>query len=114
MTEKHASSTTETTITTQPAMSGSEPFPLLNTANDQLHQRRFAPSSSVSNTTATEASISDARRRRKSSALGGEIRGDTGAPALASSRASLDAVDKSSQVSLSDLRVDFVANISVY
>jgi hypothetical protein len=33
---------------------------------------------------------------------------------LASSRASLDAVDKSSQVSLSDLRVDFVANISVY
>ncbi|RSM17940.1 hypothetical protein CDV31_003189 [Fusarium ambrosium] len=79
-------------------MSGSEPFPLLNTANDQLHQRRFAPSSSVSNnTTATDASISDARRRRKSSALGGEIRGDTGAPALASSRASLDAVDKTGQ-----------------
>ncbi|KAF4453524.1 acyl- -dependent ceramide synthase [Fusarium albosuccineum] len=77
-------------------MSGSEPFPLLNTANDQLHQRRHAPNpnSSVSNTTATEAAINDARRRRKSSALGGDIRGDTGAPALASSRASLDATDK--------------------
>jgi acyl-CoA-dependent ceramide synthase len=73
-------------------MSGSEPFPLLNTANDQLHQRHQAASSaSVSNTTATQDAINNARKRRKSSALGGEIRGDTGAPALASSRASLDA-----------------------
>ncbi|QPC78870.1 hypothetical protein HYE68_009622 [Fusarium pseudograminearum] len=73
-------------------MSGSEPFPLLNTANDQLHQRHQATSSaSVSNTTATQDAINNARKRRKSSALGGEIRGDTGAPAFASSRASLDA-----------------------
>ncbi|KAF4978820.1 hypothetical protein FZEAL_4864 [Fusarium zealandicum] len=74
-------------------MSGSEPFPLLNTANDQLYQRR----NPNSNTTATEAAVNDARKRRKSSALGGELRGDTGAPALASSRASLDASDKNGQ-----------------
>ncbi|KAF5681051.1 acyl dependent ceramide synthase [Fusarium heterosporum] len=74
-------------------MSGSEPFPLLNTANDQLHQRRPADKamSSVSNTTATQDAVNSARKRRKSSLLGGEIRGDTGAPALASSRASLEA-----------------------
>ncbi|KAF4454106.1 acyl-CoA-dependent ceramide synthase [Fusarium austroafricanum] len=79
-------------------MSSSEPFPLLNTANDQLHQRRPVDqaSSSVSNTTATQDAINNARRRRKSSLLGGEIRGDTGAPALASSRASLEATDKHS------------------
>lgn len=80
-------------------MSGSEPFPLLNTANDQLHQRHQATSSSsVSNTTATQDAINNARKRRKSSALGGEIRGDTGAPALASSRASLEATDNHSNV----------------
>lgn len=79
-------------------MSGSEPFPLLNTANDQLHQRRPADqaNSYVSNTTATQDAINNARKRRKSSLLGGEIRGDTGAPALASSRASLEASDNHS------------------
>jgi acyl-CoA-dependent ceramide synthase len=79
-------------------MSGSEPFPLLNTANDQLHQRRPADkaASSVSNTTATQDAINSARKRRKSSLLGGEIRGDTGAPALASSRASLEASENHS------------------
>ncbi|KYK61428.1 putative longevity-assurance protein LAG1 [Drechmeria coniospora] len=55
----------------------SEPFPLLSTSADQLH--------------AVEAEAVR-RRRRKSSGLGGDIRaGDTGAPALASSSASLDA-----------------------
>lgn len=59
----------------------SEPFPLLNTTADALHN--------------AEVSIDGARRRRKSSALGGGAiyGGDTGAPALASSRASLDAND---------------------
>ncbi|EHK45721.1 hypothetical protein TRIATDRAFT_219368 [Trichoderma atroviride IMI 206040] len=52
-------------------MAGVEPFPLLNTSADQL----------------LGADVNPARRRRKSSGLGGEIRaGDTGAPALASSR----------------------------
>ncbi|KAM4068150.1 TLC domain-containing protein [Hirsutella rhossiliensis] len=52
-----------------------EPFPLLNTSPDQLH---LADADSA------------LRRRRKSSGLGGDIRaGDTGAPALASSSASL-------------------------
>ncbi|KAM0272235.1 hypothetical protein ACHAQH_008777 [Verticillium albo-atrum] len=56
-----------------------EPFPLLNTSADRMVD-----------TTA-------ARRRRKSSALGHDIRaGDTGAPALASSRQSLSAVDRPS------------------
>ncbi|PTB67870.1 longevity assurance proteins LAG1/LAC1 [Trichoderma citrinoviride] len=59
-------------------MTGVEPFPLLNTSADQLHS----------------ADVNVARRRRKSSGLGGEIRaGDTGAPALASSRVSLNAHD---------------------
>nr|UWK20522.1 longevity assurance factor/sphinganine N acyl transferase subunit 1 [Trichoderma protrudens] len=59
-------------------MAGVEPFPLLNTSADQLHS----------------ADVNTARRRRKSSGLGGEIRaGDTGAPALASSRVSLNAHD---------------------
>uniref|UniRef100_A0A7G9ULN4 Longevity assurance factor/sphinganine-N-acyl transferase subunit 1 n=1 Tax=Trichoderma carraovejensis (nom. inval.) TaxID=2768925 RepID=A0A7G9ULN4_9HYPO len=59
-------------------MAGVEPFPLLNTSADQLHS----------------ADVNVARRRRKSSGLGGEIRaGDTGAPALASSRVSLNAQD---------------------
>nr|UWK20525.1 longevity assurance factor/sphinganine N acyl transferase subunit 1 [Trichoderma rodmanii] len=59
-------------------MAGVEPFPLLNTSADQLHS----------------ADVNAARRRRKSSGLGGEIRaGDTGAPALASSRVSLNAQD---------------------
>jgi acyl-CoA-dependent ceramide synthase len=52
----------------------SEPFPLLNTASDQLHN--------------AGAGI-PRQRRRKSSALGAEIRGDTGAPAMATSRASM-------------------------
>ncbi|KAL7900840.1 TLC domain-containing protein [Trichoderma sp. SZMC 28014] len=59
-------------------MAGVEPFPLLNTSADQL----------------LGADVNLARRRRKSSGLGGEIRaGDTGAPALASSRVSLNAQD---------------------
>ncbi|KAL7799970.1 TLC domain-containing protein [Trichoderma ceciliae] len=59
-------------------MAGVEPFPLLNTSAEQLHS----------------ADVNVARRRRKSSGLGGEIRaGDTGAPALASSRVSLNARD---------------------
>lgn len=54
-----------------------EPFPLLNTSPDQLH---LADGDSA------------LHRRRKSSGLGGDIRaGDTGAPALASSSASLAA-----------------------
>lgn len=55
-----------------------EPFPLLNTSLDPFAMDEdSAP-----------------RRRRKSSGLGGEIRaGDTGAPAFASSRASLNAGD---------------------
>ncbi|KAG8406199.1 sphingosine N-acyltransferase lag1 [Metarhizium acridum] len=53
----------------------SEPFPLLNSPAEQLHSLE----------------VEGARRRRKSSGLGSEIRaGDTGAPAFASSKASLD------------------------
>ena len=53
-----------------------EPFPLLNTSADQLHN----------------ADSSAPRRRRKSSAITGEMRaGDTGAPALATSKASINA-----------------------
>lgn len=61
----------------------SEPFPLLNTSADALHNG--------------DASLSAHKRRhRKSSALGAsDIRaGDTGAPAMASSRASLAAKDE--------------------
>jgi acyl-CoA-dependent ceramide synthase len=60
-------------------MAKTEPFPVLNTSADP---------------TQFGADINETRRRRKSSALGGDIRaGDTGAPALASSKASLDAGD---------------------
>jgi acyl-CoA-dependent ceramide synthase len=53
----------------------SEPFPLLNSPAEQLHSLE----------------AEGTRRRRKSSGLGGDIRaGDTGAPALASSKLSLD------------------------
>ncbi|KAG5982716.1 hypothetical protein E4U55_001463 [Claviceps digitariae] len=53
----------------------SEPFPLLSSPAEQLHS----------------LNAEGARRRRKSSGLGGEIRaGDTGAPALASSKMSLE------------------------
>ncbi|KAG6017567.1 hypothetical protein E4U41_004178 [Claviceps citrina] len=52
----------------------SEPFPLLSSPAEQLHSLE----------------AEGARRRRKSSGLGGDIRaGDTGAPALASSKMSL-------------------------
>ncbi|GAB0137445.1 hypothetical protein EsDP_00005709 [Epichloe bromicola] len=52
----------------------SEPFPLLSSPAEQLHSLE----------------AEGARRRRKSSGLGGDIRaGDTGAPALASSKLSL-------------------------
>ena len=57
-------------------MADPEPFPLLNTGTE------------------LEVDPNESRRRRKSSGLGGEIRaGDTGAPAFASSRASLSASD---------------------
>ncbi|OAA44747.1 Longevity assurance, LAG1/LAC1 [Metarhizium rileyi] len=53
----------------------SEPFPLLNSAAEQLHSLE----------------VEGTRRRRKSSGLGSDIRaGDTGAPAFASSKASLE------------------------
>ncbi|OAQ68056.1 sphingosine N-acyltransferase lac1 [Pochonia chlamydosporia 170] len=53
----------------------SEPFPLLNSPAEQLHSLE----------------AEGTRRRRKSSGLGGDIRaGDTGAPAFASSKVSLD------------------------
>ncbi|EGX96311.1 ceramide synthase membrane component (LAG1), putative [Cordyceps militaris CM01] len=60
------------------AANDKEPFPLLNTSLDPFAMDEdSAP-----------------RRRRKSSGLGGEIRaGDTGAPAFASSQASLNAGD---------------------
>jgi very-long-chain ceramide synthase len=62
-----------------------EPFPLLSTSVEQLHS--------------VDASHAHKRRPRKSSAFGSDIRaGDTGAPALASSRASLNAVDANGQV----------------
>lgn len=53
----------------------SEPFPLLNSPAEQLHSLE----------------AEGTRRRRKSSGLGGDIRaGDTGAPAFASSKVSLE------------------------
>lgn len=56
-------------------MASSEPFPLLNTSADQLH---------------SAADHGNARRRRKSSGLGADIRvGDTGAPSLQASLESL-------------------------
>ena len=68
-------------------MAGSEPFPLLNTSAEQLHH--------VNAKANANADAGGSRRRRKSSALGGDIHaGDTGAPALASSRASLNANEK--------------------
>ena len=57
--------------------SSSEPFPLLSTAADQLHS---AQTDNVAR-----------QRRRKSSSLGGDPRGDTGAPGLATSLAHLNA-----------------------
>lgn len=66
--------------TTSDAASDKEPFPLLNTSLDPFAMM--------------DGDDSAPRRRRKSSGLGGEIRaGDTGAPAFASSRASLKAGD---------------------
>ncbi|OAA71368.1 Longevity assurance, LAG1/LAC1 [Cordyceps fumosorosea ARSEF 2679] len=65
-------------MATSDAASDKEPFPLLNTSLDPFAMEEDSPP----------------RRRRKSSGLGGEIRaGDTGAPAFASSRASLSAGD---------------------
>ncbi|KAI5864619.1 longevity assurance proteins LAG1/LAC1 [Durotheca rogersii] len=62
-------------------MEESEPFPIFNTSADQLHS----------------AADHGARRRRKSSGLGGEIRaGDTGAPSLHSSLATLQSSSNSS------------------
>jgi hypothetical protein len=68
---------------TIPSPTMSEPFPLLNTSVDQLH-----------NSDASNAQPK--RRHRKSSALGTtDIRAGDTAPAMASSRASLDAGDDS-------------------
>lgn len=58
-------------------MAASEPFPLLN-AHDQT-------------ATSQDANGNGARRRRKSSGIGSELRGDTGAPALSTSLAHLNA-----------------------
>ncbi|KAM3431097.1 hypothetical protein MY4824_007298 [Beauveria thailandica] len=67
-------------MATNDAASEKEPFPLLNTSLDPFAMM--------------DGDDSAPRRRRKSSGLGGEIRaGDTGAPAFASSRASLNAGD---------------------
>ncbi|KAI6269196.1 hypothetical protein MCOR27_009845 [Pyricularia oryzae] len=59
-------------------MATSEPFPLLSTSADQLHNA------------ADRVSASAVRRRRQSSGLGSELRvGDTGAPGLATSIANM-------------------------
>lgn len=59
-------------------MATSEPFPLLSTSADQLHN------------VADRVSASAIRRRRQSSGLGSELRvGDTGAPGLATSIANM-------------------------
>ncbi|POS79782.1 longevity-assurance protein 1 [Diaporthe helianthi] len=60
-------------------MTGAEPFPVLNTANDQHSSSRDTNGSAV--------------RRRKSSQLGGELRGDTGAPSLGTSFAHMHAAN---------------------
>ena len=63
-------------------MTSGEPFPLLNTSADQLH---------------SASDNAGPRRRRKSSGLGGEIRaGDTGAPSLHTSLASMQSSGSSS------------------
>ncbi|KAI1247240.1 hypothetical protein MGN70_011127 [Eutypa lata] len=63
-----------------------EPFPLLNTSADQLHS---------ANNESTNA-----RRRRKSSGLGGEIRaGDTGAPGLHTTLASMQSASSTTSSS---------------
>lgn len=56
----------------------------------------FPPLTSATATANSNADASGARRRRKSSVLGSDIRaGDTGAPAMATSRASLKATEAS-------------------
>lgn len=80
-------------------MGGSEPFPPLNVnvTADHLqreHHHNASSNSATTNTTTARPDVRGSVRRRKSSALGGDIRaGDTGAPAMASSRASLNASD---------------------
>ncbi|KAH7001969.1 TLC domain-containing protein [Ilyonectria destructans] len=80
-------------------MVDSEPFPALSSAAEQLqHVNGNGNGNGTSNGTASgahaHAADGAARRRRKSSVLGGDINaGDTGAPAMASSRVSLDAND---------------------
>ncbi|KAI2471634.1 longevity assurance proteins LAG1/LAC1 [Annulohypoxylon bovei var. microspora] len=66
-------------------MSSSEPFPILNTSADQLHS----------------AADGSARRRRKSSGLGADLRvGDTGAPSLQTGLESLQRNSTSNSTSL--------------
>lgn len=84
-------------------MGGSEPFPPLNVNVTADHLQRehhhhnanaSSNSNATTNTTTARPDVRGSVRRRKSSALGGDIRaGDTGAPAMASSRASLNASD---------------------
>ncbi|KAH7143963.1 TLC domain-containing protein [Dactylonectria macrodidyma] len=75
-------------------MTDAEPFPALSSAAEQLQHVNGTNSNSNGTASGAHAADGAARRRRKSSALGGEIRaGDTGAPAMASSRVSLDAND---------------------
>ncbi|KAK2593338.1 sphingosine N-acyltransferase lag1 [Conoideocrella luteorostrata] len=73
----------------------SEPFPLLSSPAEQLHSLQ----------------AEGARRRRKSSGLGGDIRaGDTGAPALASSKLSLEHHHNANDSASSSSSVSSVAN----
>ncbi|KAI1107255.1 longevity assurance proteins LAG1/LAC1 [Jackrogersella minutella] len=69
-------------------MASSEPFPILNTSADQLH---------------SAADHGSARRRRKSSGLGADLRvGDTGAPSLQAGLETLQGNSASSTSSLNN------------
>jgi len=64
-------------------MATAEPFPILSTSAEAAHNHDGAT-----------------KRRRKSSALGSELRvGDTGAPGLASSKVALSATEGNGHVS---------------
>ncbi|KAK7428946.1 sphingosine N-acyltransferase lag1 [Neonectria magnoliae] len=79
-------------------MPSAEPFPPLSTLAD--HQQQANGNGNTNGTTSgahTNAADGAARRRRKSSILGGEIRAGDTAPAMASSRVSLDASDANVQ-----------------
>ncbi|KAF7540113.1 hypothetical protein G7Z17_g12268 [Cylindrodendrum hubeiense] len=88
-------------------MTDSEPFPALSSAAEQLqHVNGNGTTNGTASGAHAHAADGAARRRRKSSVLGGEIRaGDTGAPAMASSRVSLDANDDSVQYANKQKRI---------